>query len=47
MGEVGHLVDDYVFHERRLQHHGPPVEPQRAVGGAASPALALVTDEYP
>ena len=37
MGEVGHLVDDYVFHERRLQHHGSPVEPQRAVGGAASP----------
>ena len=37
MGEVGHLVDDYVFHERRLQHHGSPVEPQRTVGGAASP----------
>ena len=45
--QVGQLVDDYVLGEGGLQHHGTPVEAQCAVGGAASPALALVTDEYP
>ena len=26
MGQVGQLVDHYVLYERRLQHHGAPVE---------------------
>ena len=48
MRQVRHLVYDYVFHERRVQHHDLPVETQCAVGGAAPPtSLFLVTDEYP
>ena len=46
MGQVRQLVDDDVFDEGLLQHHGAPVEAQRAVGCAAPPALALVADEY-
>ena len=47
MRQVRHLVDDYVLHERRIQHHDPPVETQRTVGSAACPTSPLVTDENP
>ena len=46
MSQVCQLVDDDVFDEGLLQHHGTPVEAQRTVGCAAPPALALVADEY-
>ena len=42
--EVGQLVDDDVLREHGREHHGAPVEAQRAVRGAAAPALALVTN---
>lgn len=45
VGEVGEFVDDDVLDEGGSQHHGAPVEAECAVGGAASPALALITDE--
>ena len=46
-GQVRQFVDDDVFKEIGRQHDGPPVESQRAVGGAASPAAALVADDDP
>ena len=39
-------MDDDVLDERRLQHHGAPVEAQCAVGSAAAPPLSLVADKY-
>lgn len=36
-----------VVDQRGLEHHGPPVEAQGAVGGAAPPPLALVADQHP
>ena len=45
MRQVRKLVNDDVFDEGRLQHHGAPVEAQSAVWSAAPPSLALVSDE--
>ena len=44
--QVGQFVHDYVFDQGWRHHHDPPVEAKGAVGGAAAPALSLVSDHY-
>ena len=44
--QMDQFMDDYVLNQGCFQHHHTPVEPQRAVWGATSPALALVPDKY-
>ena len=44
---MGQFVYHDVVDQRGLEHHGPPVEAQGAVGGAAPPPLALVADQHP
>ena len=40
-------MDDDVFDDLGREHHGAPAESEGAVGGAASPAAALVPYEHP
>ena len=46
MCEVGQFMNHNILNKGWLQHHSAPVEPQRAIRSAASPALALVSDEH-
>ena len=45
VGQMGQFMDNYVFDEGWLEHHGAPVKAKGAVGSAASPPLTLVADQ--
>ena len=47
MGQVGQLVDDDILNKRWRKHSGAPVEAERAIGRATTPALALIAYKHP